>query len=271
MVMSSKHALHFVIILGLALGGQFARAAEPGKMTVEEIGACMRANVVERGSLRDFQAVATDREGKSSALKVKVFWRPSQDDSDERMTLQVIEPEAEAGMAYLIDRAVDSERRMYVYLPALKRVQPVMGGEMTQKLWGTDFTISDLKQVQGLLLDGNARRLGNTAVSGRPAYVIETATDVEQTGYRLVRTYVDVETCTLLKAELFAEDDKPQKVLEADASTLIEITPYWVMLGYRMRDLLNGTHTDVTLSDVYLLEQLPDSLFTPEGFFLSQK
>ena len=265
--MSTKQAWQGMIILGLAISAsQFVYAADPAVMSVPDIATCMRANVVDRGSLRDFQITATDREGKTNTVKVKLFWKPAKDSPDERMTLQVIEPESLAGTAYLLVANSETEL-IYLYLPAIQRVQPVVGSEMSQKLWGSDFSFADVKQVQGLLLDGEAQRLADGVVTERPVYVVETKTDMEQTGYRMVRTYVDQESCSMLKTELFSDGDAPHKVLEADISTLMQVEPYWLILGYRMTDQRAGTHTDLKLSDVYLLERLPEALFTPDGFY----
>ena len=40
-------------------------------MTVADITRCMRANVVDRGSLREIELVTTDREGKQRKVKIK--------------------------------------------------------------------------------------------------------------------------------------------------------------------------------------------------------
>jgi hypothetical protein len=245
-------------------------AAEPATMTVDDISTCMRGNIVDRGSLRDFDIMATDREGKTNSVKVKLFWKPTRDDAEARMTLQVAEPESYAGTSYLVVSGAEEEQ-IYMYLPALNRVQAVTGGDMTQTLWGTDFTFADVKQVQGVLLDGDTTRDADGTVFDRPAYVLTTITTLEQSGYNRVVTYVDQESCTLMKTELFTDGATPAKVLEADISSLLEVEPYWLMLGYTMTDLNNGTHTDLKLSDVFLLERLPESLFTPEGFNVVQE
>lgn len=116
---------------------------DPAKMSIADISACMRANVVDRGSMRDFEIESTDREGKANSFKAKLFWKPVGEDDETRMTLQV---------------------------------------------------------------------------------------------------------------------------LEANLSTLLEVEPRWLILGDRMQNLDAGTRTDLELSDLFLLESLPSSLFTPEAF-----
>lgn len=240
---------------------------DPAKMSVADISQCMQANIVDRGSLRDFDLTSTDREGKVRTLKMKVFWKPAKDGGTERMTLQVLQPEAYAHSAYLVVSKPDADD-VYLYLPALNRVQRVTGDDLAQPLWGTDFTYTEVKQVQGMLQDGDSKRTEDRTVFNRQAFVIDTATDFEQTGYTLVRTFVDHESCTILKTELFGVGNSLIKVLDADLNTLLEVPPYWLMLGYTMKDMRADTHTDLKLSDVFLLERLPEALFTPEGFYL---
>jgi hypothetical protein len=143
--------------------------------------------------------------------------------------------------------------------------------DKSQKLWGSDFTLADVKQVQGLLLEGDAKRLADTTVANRPAYLIETITKMEETGYRKVLSYVDQESCTLFKSELFSDGEAPHKILMADISTLLEVEPYWLLFGYRMTDQRAATYTDLKLSDIYLLERMPEALFTPDGFYFPQE
>ena len=263
-----------IVLAGSIAGIAAAHAAQPkataksdpARMTVADISACMRANIVDRGSLRDFQVISTDREGKTNGFKVKLFWRPV-DAGESRMVLQVLEPEAYKGTAYLMISKPQAEDVVHVYLPALDRVQPITGTEMSQPLWGTDFTLAEVKQVQGVLLDGQTQRLADATISDHKAFTLDTATDVEETGYKRVASFVDQKTCTLLKTELYADSSGPRKILEADLSTLLEAGQYWLMLGYKMRDLRAGTQTELKLSDIYLKEELPRALFTPEGFY----
>ena len=268
--MKKKQILLGFLILGLAHTGQSVQAADPASRSIEDISACMRVNIYDKGAIRDFQVKAVDREGKSKTLRFKAFWKPAKTDDNVRLTLQVMEPHNLKGTAYLLTRDGEAEQ-LHLYLPALRKVRRVAGGEMFQNLWGTDLAFADIKQLQGLLLDGDVKRLDDQQLAGRPVYLLETATNTSQGGYKLVRSYVDQESCMLLKAEIFAEGEKPQKVLEADISTLMKIDPWWVVLGYQMTDLRAETHTKVALSDIFIEERLPSSLFTPEGFYIERK
>lgn len=248
-----------------AAAGHGTAARDLGGMDVEEIAACMRANVVDRGALRDISVESRDVAGSAEKLKMKLFWKPSKDGRETRMALRVVAPADLAGWASLVVARPDGED-VYVYLPALRRVDRLAGSDRTRKLLGTDFTFAELQQLQGMLLGGATTRTADESVAERDAYVLVTKTD-PASGYVQVRSFVDRRTCTLLKAELFATPDAPRKVLEADVSTLIEVEPQWLILGYRLTDRATGTATRVDMSDVYLLEKLDEALFTPASFY----
>jgi outer membrane lipoprotein-sorting protein len=238
---------------------------DPAAMSVDDVAACMRANVVDRGSLREIEVESLDAAGGATKLRMKLFWKPTKDTRETRMTLRVVAPADVAGWANLVVARPDGED-VYVYLPALGRVDRVAGGDPTRKLLGTDFTYAEIQQLQGMLLGGTTTRAADVKVFERDAFVLDTKTDPAATGYVMVRSFVDQATCTLLRAELFASPAAPRKVLEAAIATLVEVEPYWLMLGYQLTDRAEGTVTRVKLSDVYLLERLDDALFEPASF-----
>jgi hypothetical protein len=238
---------------------------DPKTMTVDDIRGCMRDNLVDRGSLRELNVKATDREGQSHQIKMKLFWKPGKNGL-ARMNLRVLEPADLHGSSYLLLEQPKGEE-VFFFLPANHTVLKVTGNEMTRPLWGTDFSYTEIKQVQGLLLDGMTKRVADANVSDKPSFVLETATRQEVTGYKKVVSYVDQASCTLVKSEFYAKGHKPKKVLEADLSSLTKVDIYWLVLGYKMTNLAEGTHTDLTMGDLFLLEKNTEKMFDPEQFY----
>lgn len=279
MKLSSRSILVATALLAFAAGVQAepakkeAKAAEakpaqktdPATMTVDDIRACMRDNLVDRGSLRELNVKATDREGQTHDIKMKLFWKPGKDGL-ARMNLRVLEPKDLHGSSYLLLEHPKGED-VFFFLPANHTVLKVTGNEMTRPLWGTDFSYTEIKQVQGLLLDGMTKRIGDANVGDHPAFVLETATRQETTGYKKVVSYVDQASCTLVKSEFFAKGSKPKKVLEADLSTLMKVDTYWLVLGYKMTNTAEGSHTDLTLGDLFLMEKNTEKMFDPDQFY----
>jgi len=242
-----------------------AAKRDPAQMDVAAITACMRANVVDRGSVREIGLEAVDRAGNSRTLRMKLFWKPAKDGAAARTLLRVVEPADSAGAAYLAITRPEGDE-VYVFVPALGRVQRVKG-DQDGSMFGTDFTWSEVKQIQGLAEAERTRRLADAQVRDRASFVLETAGDLEPRGTSRIRSYVDQATCTLLRSEFFRGDDvEPHKVLDAELSTLVSIDPWWLILGYSMENRRTGTTTRLEFSDVYLRETLPEELFDPTSF-----
>ncbi len=256
---------------GVALAGFAAAAAgespgaPPAAKSVKSIRTCMAGNLVRRGALRDLTLGVYDKEGKVRDLRLRLFWKPSKS-GGTRVNLRIVEPPAMAGSSYLLLQEGPKEE-VYFALPGADRALRITGKNMSEPLWGTDFSYGEIKQVLGLLVTGETRRVGDSTVAGRAAYGLETQTSMDETGYRKVVSRVDQASCVLLRSEFIASGDKPRKMLEGDVSTLLQADKYWTILGYKMSDLSRGTHTTLELSDLSIDERLSEKLFTPKQFY----
>jgi hypothetical protein len=262
--MTNHHVLWgaaFAVAVGI---GSAQAAGTTAAKTVDDVRACMAKNLVARGALRDLQLGIYDKEGKVRELRLRLFWKPSKS-GGTRVNLRLLEPPAMAGSAYLLLQSGRDEE-VYFALPGADRALRVTGQNMSEPLWGTDFSYGEIKQVLGLLVLGDTQRLADAKVSDRSAYVLSTETLFEETGYTKVLSYVDQATCVLLKSEFVAKGVKPRKVLEADVSTLTQADKYWTVLGYNMKDVLRGTHTQLTLTDLSFDERMSEKLFDPKRF-----
>ena len=256
---------------GLALSGavaaatQAAPAAAAKLSSTKEIRSCMSDNLVRRAALRDLTLGVYDKEGKIRDLKLKLYWKPS-GSGGTRVLLRLIEPVAMAGSSYLLIQE-GAQEEVFFALPGADRALRITGQNMSEPLWGTDFSYGEIKQVLGLLVTGDTSRGADATVSGRNSWVLETQTSAAETGYRKVVSYVDQATCVLLKSEFVATGDKPRKVLEGDVSLLLQADKYWTILGYKMVDNARGTYTTLALSDLAIDERLSEKLFSPKEFF----
>lgn len=248
----------------IAIGAAQAAGTAAATMTVQDVRACMAKNLVSRGALRDLALGVYDKEGKVRDLRLRLFWKPSKT-GGMRVNLRLLEPPAMAGSAYLLLQQGMAEE-VYFALPGADHALRVTGQNMSEPLWGTDFSYGEIKQVLGLLVLGDTQRLPDAKVGDRAAYVLSTETKLEDTGYRKVESYVDQASCVLVKSEFFAKGESPRKVLDADVSTLIQADKYWTVLGYTMSDLTRGTHTQLTLTDLSFDERMSEKLFDPKRF-----
>ena len=264
-----NHSTRFKFLALAALLAAFTAAAaapvppDPAKMSVQQINDCLGKNLVNRGALRDLTVTPTDREGKTRTLKMRFYWKPTPK-REPRINLRLMEPLPIAGSSYLLTVKGRSEN-VHFYFPGADRALKITGQNMSEPMWGTDVSYGEIKQVLGLLASGPAERKPDAVVSGRKTFVLETK--AQETGYQRVVSYVDQQVCVLLKSEFFEKSDKPRKVLEADVTTLLSADTYWLVLGYTMRDLREGTQTVLNLSDFSPMERMPERLFDPKRFY----
>ena len=127
---------------GLALSGAVAAAtpsapAAAAKST-KEIRACMSDNLIRRAALRDLTLGVYDKEGKIRDLKLKLYWKPSAT-GGTRVLLRLVEPVAMAGSSYLLTQEGANEE-VYFALPGADRALRITGQNMSEPLWGTDFS-----------------------------------------------------------------------------------------------------------------------------------
>jgi hypothetical protein len=256
---------------GTALAQKAPKAPKEKKplpeWAVKDVRDCMARNLVRKGALRDLALDVFDKEGKVRSLRLRLFWKPSKTGGN-RVNIRLLEPPAMLGSSYLLLQEGMKEE-VFFYLPGADRALRITGQNMAEPLWGTDFSYGEIKEVLGLLVVGDTKRLDDSTVAERPTFVLETQTKVEETGYRKVLSYVDQTACVLLKSEFFARADAPRKVLDADVTTLLQADRYWTVLGYKMSDLVRKTNTQLTLTDLSLDERLPEKLFDPNKFFES--
>jgi hypothetical protein len=242
-----------------------AKNADPAGRTVQDIQRCMKQNLVSKGALRDLTLDVFDKEGKVRSLRMRLFWKPSKT-GGTRVNMRIVEPPAMLGSSYLLLQEGMNED-VYFYLPGADHALKITGQNMSEPLWGTDFSYGEIKEVLGLLVAGSTTRGLDAKFGDRTAFMLETATQIDETGYRKVTSYVDQQACVLLKSEFYPKADKPRKVLEADPSTILQADKYWTVLGYTMKDLTRDTHTTLTLTDLSFDERMPEKLFVPTTFY----
>lgn len=241
-----------------------APAAAPAK-TAQEIAQCMADNAEARSGLRDVAIAVFDKDGPSRKLRVRLFWKPTPA-GGTRLNLRMLEPPDLAGSSYLL-LVENGQEEVHFYLPSAKTAKRITGQDMTAPLWGSDFSYGEIKQVMGLLASGETRSVGETKVLGRKAWKLETATSKVESGYQKVRSYVDQSNCVLLKAEFLDEDNKSKKVMVGDVGTLTKNDKYSAILRYTMSNLVKGTHTQLTMTDLLVDNNVWDRLFSPTEFY----
>ena len=235
--------------------------------SVEEIRACSRANLPEKTMVQNMRLEPTDRAGKSREITASFFIKRFSE-NETRATLQVRAPLDVSGVSYLW---VDSEEsdQLFLYLPSLQRVRRVTGKTAANSMLGSDFSYEDIKHLRGISAGGEAEKLADTEFGGRPIYRLQLTQDAsEESAYQRIVYGVDKATCVPLQIEFYETENTLRKRLTADAASLQKLGARWLATRLDMRDVKEGTHTRMEITEVEFDENINSAVFNRRGFYL---
>jgi hypothetical protein len=254
-----RHSVGWAAVAGvaaaLALTGP-AAALE----TVAEIEGCMRANRPTGSSIQTIAMETRDRVGATRTMRSKIFWQ--EDDSGQSQILMRFEEPPDMRGSALLMQEREGENEMFMYLPELGRVRRVSRHMMSGSLFGTDFTYEQFAWIQGMAENQSSERLPDGEAFGRPVYVLSSVPGGEKPEWETIRSYIDHESCVLVKAEFFEKGAELRKVLEADPARITSEEKLHLPRELVMRDLRDETQTTVSIEAVELGADISRKMFT---------
>jgi hypothetical protein len=247
----------------LLCGPLAAFAADP---SLDEITACMRANIPQTVRIQQVEITSWDRGGGERRMKGKLFGTREKDRA--RVMMRIEAPSDLSGAAFLV-RETEKSDETFLYLPAVQKVRRIMGGQMDGQLWGTDVSYNDLKQLQNAFAGSEVRLEAAPApYEGRPVHQLAfTPRPEDGSRYTNVRTLVDRKTCVALKVD-FVEPAGVRKVLTVAPADLKQSKEHWYAAKAEINDLKNGTRTRVVVTGVSSGDKLAGRYFSPQSFYL---
>lgn len=255
-----------LICLGvLSLLGLPARAAD----SVEQIEACMRANIPRQVQVRQFEIAATDKTGGTRTLAGRLHARLDDDRINAMMRVEM--PSDMRDTAYLVVEAKEQGKPedMYVYLPALQKVRRITGGMRDSSLFGTDLSYSDVKQITYAFTGDSLKLERSEPLAKRPAWVLSMEPDPSaQLRFDRVEAWIDQKSCMVLKAE-FSQGGVVRKRFLTEAKFLAQSGPHWYFTEGVIEDLQGATSTRLRITGVQSDKELADRLFNPRMFYLA--
>lgn len=255
------------VILVACLAGMLAALPALAADSIEQIEACMRANLPTTVQVKDFQLISTDKTGGTRTLTGRVHARLENGLINAMMRIE--QPSDLRGAAYLIREAkADQDEEMYVYLPALQKVRRVTGGMKDSSLFGTDLSYADIKQIT-YAFTGQTLKLEKTdTVENRPMWLLSMAPDpAHGARFNKVQAWIDQKSCMVIKAE-FQQDGVVRKRFGSSVKFLVQSGPHWYVSEGRIEDLQDKTHTDIRILGVSSDKELADRLFNPRIFYV---
>jgi hypothetical protein len=145
----------------------------------------------------------------------------------------------------------DGAPQNFLYTTEFRKAKRVSGDGAGGSLFGTDFTYEDLQRFMQLNRPESTERLPDADLDGRAVYVVVSkANEAAASAYSKVKSYVDKQTCVVLKSESFEAGDRLRKVLTAKTEPMFQENGVNVPAEVEMNDVRDQTRTLVAIEDL---------------------
>lgn len=246
------------VALALAAVGADAQTLGPG---AEEVRACLERNVPSSARQR-LLLQRTDRGGNERTLEATVWWKRGPE-GQARFLARVDAPASERGTAFLL---VENARggNLWSYLPEVRAVRRITGRAVSGSFFASDFTYEDVARLRGEAPHARLERLPDAEVEGRPVYVLAgVPTPGSRSAYGRIVSFVDRETCVVLRAELDAPSGEPLKALRVAWPDVERQGAHWRARRVSMRNLVDGSESVLVFEENDWNAEIPDRRFHP--------
>ena len=149
--------------------------------------------------------------------------------------------------------------RLWVYLPAQRRVRQVPDEVLRDPFRGANFTFDDLSTIFYFDYAGEHRLEGERACSSGDCWVVDTTLRDGRFAYSRLVSWIARDTWVPDRIEFF-EGDRLAKILRVQKSGPVDGIP--TVLEMEMESPDSGCRTAVEYGDVHYNSGLNDSLFT---------
>jgi outer membrane lipoprotein-sorting protein len=254
---TSRTALPFLLLLALLPAPGAARDDLPPE--VAEVRDCAERNFPAQSARQKLVLERSVEGADARRLEATLLWKRGEDGL-ARVRVTVDAPQAERGTAFLLIER-EGEDEMFSYLPEFRKVRRITSRSVNGSFLGSDLSYEDFQELRGLSEHARVERLPDETVRGRASYVLVGTPEAGSgSRYERVRSFIDRETCVLLRAELTgAGVDRVAEVAFADVERVGE---RWVPKRLVLHDRANGSETRVSILETEWDTELPDRLFT---------
>ena len=243
------------LLLAPALG--FAQASAGA---LADAQACARKNLPSRTLELRATFTKVDRVGGERVSRARVIGKKLADGL-QRAVLRFDRPADVRGTAMLMIENASGPSDFYVFSPDERRTRRI-SGKSAGGLFGTDFSYDDFENWRGFSKRSQTQLLPDAVEAGRPVYVIAgTPANEDESSYERIVTYVDRETCVVLRIDSYEPGAKLRKILRADPASVEKTGDVAIAKAVELEDVLDSTRTRVAIDTIRLDADLPDRLF----------
>lgn len=224
---------------------------------------CMRKNIPQSLRVQEFDLTSIDRTGGSRTLRGKLF--AVKENDKLRAMIKIKSPPDLNGASYLVREGQERDD-MYVFVPALNKVRRISGTNTDGPLFGTDFSYTDIKQMQNASEGGTVQLEKPETIEGRPVTVLAiTPKPGTPSRYSLIRNWIDQKACVPLKIE-FYEAKAVRKRMLASVKEVQQSGAIWYLGEAKMSDLKDNTNTTLKITGLASDVKISDRYFSAATF-----
>lgn len=239
-----KRVNFYILICLLLQPAALPLAAQDGSVILTRIDSTL--NAFEDMTMFE-QMTLIDKDGSQKVRDTKIY----QKGTDLRL-VRFLSPADVRGVGFL--RL--AEDRMYLYLPAFRKVRRIASSVKNEDFMGTDFTYEDLSQTQ------YAEDYTVEAISEKAGqYVLElTPRPDADVSYTKLVLYANRSNYVIRKIEYYEKSDKLEKELTVD--DVENIDGYWIGRRMEMKTRKDDHSTELELKDIKFDQGLSGDFFS---------
>jgi len=184
-------------------------------------------------------------------------------DHGEKNLVKNLEPHRTRGQATLMLNYADD---IWMYFPRTKRVRKLASHAKKQKMEGSDFSYEDMGSGDAFINDFTAKRLDNEKLDGTDCYVLSLMKKEESDpSYSQIIMWIRQDNFVPIRLDYYDENhpDRVKKRLVQSNIKMIDGIP--TAMHMEMKDLTDGTKTEMTFQEVFYNLELDASLFSERG------
>jgi hypothetical protein len=201
------------------------------------------------------------RDGSERVRMLRTYWKDYRTQKGQVFSKRIAvfdSPPDISDTAFLVVSYVDASRDddRWIYLPALRKVRRIAGGDRGQSFFGTDFAYEDL--AERTADEDRHVLLRSESLNGKLHYVVESTPIDSAFPYSKRILFVDPVTATTSRIEYFDRRGNEIKVLVLDWQNVQGI---WDWRRLEMLTLRTSHRTVMEVDSIGHRTGLPDALF----------
>lgn len=238
--------------------------------TANGIKACMQANLPNSFSIEEITLISESAEGSRAIVSGEIYFTRHDRHGElgpARVMMKLVQPAALRDSAYLVVESEQYARSgMFVYLPAVSRVRRVTGEMADGRLFGTDITYYDFKQLRSAMHDMQPQYIKRME-GDRPAHLLRfSPTEDINVGYDHVMATIDEQSCLPLTMEFF-NGKNLVKTLDVPVEGIRKDQGRWYPSEFTLSDHIYKSRTTMKTTGFRSDTKLSEMLFHPASFY----